>query len=266
MRIVDMDAHPPLFPFEKNFIGVMDAHVFFERIHHAGVDLCCGIPFFDHQIPMTEGFLKSINDFSLKTANRYAESYKAAITIHPQFARLSCSMIEAGHNQKAGLIGELVPEWLENDEYHHALGDILKCAGDNELPIAVRVGKKEDVVSFAEMYPEQKLLILFSEKNSVQPHEIAFLIDQYPNIVMSLSHAIMTANYIFHSLISRGSADRFVFGSGYPLHNPVNRKACIDWELRDQNTEVREAIYAGNAFNLMHCSRPDKKEAQTYDE
>ena len=248
MKIVDVDAHPPLEDMELDYLGVMSAEAFLKRLARAGVDAACGTPLLREGVPDGDPLrLMQINQRALELAKASEGRYRMAVWVHPACPDRCAEMIARFAGEGALMAGDIQPEWIEEDS--PGLRVIMNAARDSALPVNARVRGAEQAEALARRYPDVRLLI-GGGAAGVAPLDAAELLARHPNLYLHLSSPGMTTNYVLHSLLRRLPEKRLLFGTNYPFCNPAAKRAAVEWELRDAPPETRAAIMGGNALDM----------------
>lgn len=190
------------------------------------------------------------NDRMLALRDQLGDFYVPGFHVHPDYVEQSCREIERMHNLGIDLIGELVP-------YAHGWRD-YSCSGFDEiLDTAQQYGM---VVSFHSLDDDQM-------DDMVKKHPDLVLVAAHPNTMgyyqRHLDRMKMSKNYhldlsgtgLFrHRMLRHGidqcGADRFLFGTDYPVCNPA---MYVGGVVMDSllTREEKEMILAGNAKRLL---------------
>lgn len=260
MKIIDMDAHPPIEGMEISHIGILTPEIFFNRLERAEIQMAAGtlLPPSDFSAVQQNDILK-INEAALQIAETFPGRYIPGIWVHPAFSSLSCRQIELYADQSVKLIGEIQSEWLDSPQYHAGLADILSCAESCQMAVSIHPPKPEHLQSLAEAYPGLKFLY-GSRQCRISPEQSVTLLNQYPNLYLRLSQDIFLGNYYLYSYVGRYPREQLLFGSGYPHCNPAAHLAAVQWELRKQNQDIINAIYQDNALRCLSGYKTDVQE------
>ncbi|MBQ8509454.1 MAG: amidohydrolase family protein [Clostridia bacterium] len=224
MRIIDIDAHPPV-------DAASFAH-FFDRLNDAGIGLACGT-LYAASAP-DGGMARRLNEASLALAKREPR-YIPALWGHPDCA---------DQVEQARMI-EIDGAWLDG------AAEVLAAAQERGLPVSLRGESPAAAIMLAERYPSLKLICGGFFSRGFMPAQAAEVLAACPNVYLNLSGGIWIGNYVLHEWSRKLHIDRLLFGTGCPDGNPAAKLAAMKWELRDADEEVHSGIYRENARKLL---------------
>lgn len=198
--------------------------------------------------------IRDSNERALELAGLYGDFYVPGFHVHPDYVQESCDEIERMHGLGIKLIGELVP-------YVHGWSDYSCEAFDEILRVATGYGM---VVNFHSMDNDQMDEMVRKHPDTVF---VAAHPGEYENYLRHLNRMRMSENYYLdlsgtglfrHGMLRHGidefGAERFLFGSDYPICNPAMfiGGVALDGLLTE---EEKQLIFAGNAKRLLRLER-----------
>ena len=214
-----------------------------------GSVLCRNIPNISHYNNAWEMIAES-NNRALELQKYYNGFYIPGFHVHPDYVTESCEEIERMHKLGVHLIGELVPYMHEWHDYScKAFDEIIDVASQYEM-----------IISFHSMDNDKmdKMVLKHPKTIFVAAHP-----GEYEDFIRHLDRMKISDNYYLdlsgtglfrHGMLRHGidkfGAERFIFGSDYPVCNPSMfiGGVSLDTLLSD---EEKSLILAGNAKRLL---------------
>ncbi len=257
-RIIDFHMHPWVRCEDKisnypELLGEGDSAATIKAdLTRCGITQCAG-SLVRLDLKGTEGgaaILRRGNDGMLALRDRLGDFYIPGMMIHPAFVRESCEEITRMHAAGVRLIGELVPYIHGWEGYYSAEGldEILDLAAQLSMVVsfhsqmmdtAHRMVKAHPGVTFVAAHPGEKTAYL---------EHLAFM-KEAPNYYLDLSGTGLFRYGMLAYGVNAVGAERFLFGSDYPVCSPGMNIGGIDYErITDAD---RDLIYAGNAIRLL---------------
>lgn len=254
-KIIDFHTHP-FYREEENTCFYKESMAFekdfFEKdLREAGISHICGsiIEFKAYQLKYGFEPFRVLNQEALEKWQQWNDFYTPGIHVHPEFVKESCEELEKMHTKGVKLIGELVP-------YMHGWSD-YSCKGFSEiLDVAENF---EMVVSFHSMDNEQMEKMIVSHPNvtfvAAHPGERDnYLLHiermkKYKNVFLDLSGTGLFRYGMLKYGVEKVGADRFLFGTDYPICNPSMYINAVEFEHISEN--AKEAIFHENAERLL---------------
>lgn len=194
------------------------------------------------------------NRRALQLRKRYGDFYIPGFHVHPGYVRESCDEIEKMHGLGLKLIGELVP-------YMHGWSDYSCREFDEILDTA---SQYHMVVSFHSMDDDQMDAMVKKHPRTVF---VAAHPNEYGAYMRHLNRMKMSENYYLdlsgtglfrYGMLRHGidecGAERFLFGSDYPICNPAVFLGGVQGDPLISEQEKR-LILAENAKRIL--SLPD---------
>ena len=251
MKIIDTDAHPPFGSVEAEHIGILTSALFFERLQKAGIECAAGTLLLPPDLSLSEDTLCRVNDAALALADTYPDRYVPGIHVCPTLPTVSCREIEQYNKAGVRILGEIQPEWLENEQYQKPLHEIFSCAEQYGMTVSMHPQSPDQLRMWAEKYPSLRFMYGDRQCRTITPGQSVTLLREHPNLFLRLSQDIFLGNYYLHTYIDRFPTEQLLFGSGYPMCNPAARTAACRWELRDQPEEIKRMLFHENAARCL---------------
>ena len=193
------------------------------------------------------------NNRALELQKQYGAFYIPGFHVHPDYVTESCEEIERMHQLGIHLIGELVPTMYGWRDY--------SCQGFDEiLDVATQYGMVVNLHTLDHDLMDQ-MVTKHPKTIFVAAHP-----GEYNNYMRHLNRMKMSENYYLdlsgtglfrHGMLRHGidefGAERFLFGSDYPICNPAMfiGGIALDTSIRD---EEKSLILAGNTKRLLGLS------------
>lgn len=256
-EIIDFHTHPFLTQ-ESNICNhkqyiPMSPESSMESLKSIGISKICGAvvtPFDTKDI--TWDSVKALNDDVLELKKLYGDFYVPGFTIHPDFVRESCEEIEAMHKKGINLIGELVPGihgWSDN-YYNRNFSEILDLAEQYDMIVNIHNVANDSITNIIKEHPN---LVLVAAHPGEQ--DVFYLHMERMKISKNYYLDVSGTGIFRHGVLRRGidlvGAERFLFGSDFPVCNPAMFVGGVanDYLLSDNEKEL---ILSGNAKRLLN--------------
>lgn len=259
-RIIDFHIHPWYLPEERicNFPDAVLAGdpiaTLAEDMARLGIERYCGTVI-NRSFKTPEEALTAI-----RTSNEHAwlvyqalpAHYIPGIHVHPAFVRESCEELERYHRLGVRLIGELVPYchgWGGTGFTTEGIDEILDLAADLSMVVSFHsTGSRADEYEMVKRHPRNVFVGAHpGEKESYLRH-LAWL-EELPNYHLDLSGTGLFRYSMLTAGVNRVGAERFLYGSDYPVCSPAMNIAGIEYERISESD--RDLILAGNAERLL---------------
>ena len=247
---VDAHGHPFVQP-ESN-IGrygtPADMADMVRLLKKAGITLCCGsvVRFNWFASPR---WIQLCNRECFQLAEEYPDFLIPGLLIHAAFPEESCAEIEKYHaTGKLHWIGEIVPYTTGTFNYAiEELFPVYELAASLNLPINIHPVNASDVAKVAENFP--KLNVVMAHPGEKDPYQEKIdLMKKLPNLHLDLSGTGMFRWGMLQYGVKQLGAERFLFGSDFPVCNAaMNRAAVLSENLKDSDLE---SIFSGNFRRL----------------
>lgn len=259
-QIIDAHMHP--FWTDDTPIGNYDLNVSPTEI---GSDLArCGIDAFAGSVitKTVESFddVRRVNDSALKLRDYYGERYIPGVHIHPRWVKESCEELERLHKAGVRYIGELVPyimDWksaggasAEGKSYSspEAL-EIFAVARDLGFVVSIHPSEHNDMDALCAAFPTLPVIVAHPGEYQNYMRNLE-RIEKYPNAYLDICGTGLFRNRMLWYGVNRVGAERFLFGTDYPVCNPGMQVAGVEYErLTDSD---RELIFSGNFKRLLN--------------
>lgn len=251
-EIIDFHTHP--FSAAENDICIYKAGGMEEPVEYLkgiGISRICGSVICRAKEGQSQwDAIQESNRQALLLQEQYGGFYIPGFHVHPDYVQQSCEEIERMHKRGVRLIGELVP-------YLHGWSDYSCSAFDEILDTAAQYGM---VVNFHTMDNDQMDAMVKKHPNTVF---VGAHPTENPGYLRHLERMKWSKNYYLdlsgtglfrHRMLRYGidayGAERFLFGSDYPVCNPAMfiGGVALDSLLTE---EEKQLILAGNAKRLM---------------
>lgn len=253
MEIIDFHMHPPVgseanFCHFKEAVEISEATVLSD-LQKAGISRFCGSVIYRDEDPVL--LLKKTNEAALLLRERFGGAYIPGVMIHPAAPKESCEWLERMHRAGCRLIGEIVPyihHWV-GGYAAEGLSEILSLA--EELSMVVSYHGSDAVEEETKMVKEHPHLPFVMAHPGERKRFMAALdaMKKYDNFYLDISGS----NIFRYGMLAEGvktvGAERFLFGTDYPICNPKAYVAAVEYEpITDTD---RELVFAGNAKRLL---------------
>ncbi|MEA4822668.1 MAG: amidohydrolase family protein [Clostridiaceae bacterium] len=220
-----------------------------------GADLArCGIGRFAGSVIYrpTNSFaeVSRANRDALALRDRYGSRYIPGIHIHPDYVAESCEELTRLHAQGVRLIGELVPYMMGWTRYTcpGAL-EIFSLAQELGMTVSVHPTVPEDLDALCAAFPHMNIIVAHPGEYNDYLRNLERL-ERYPNAYLDICGTGLFRNRMLWYGVNRVGAERFLFGTDYPVCNPAMQVAAVEYErLTDAE---RELIFAGNFKRLLN--------------
>ena len=259
-EIIDFHTHPWVRPEDNicNYRELMvgDPIATFRRdLERCGITRAAGsvIPMGMNQTPEEQLCqLRLSNDYALTVREEVGDFYIPGMMIHPAFVRESCEEIERMHARGVRLVGELVPYlcgWGPVGYVHEGMDEILALIGEYGMVVNFHsMGAREDEYAMVKNHPD---VVFVAAHPGEKPSYLRHLewLEELPNYHLDLSGTGLFRYEMLAYGVGRVGAERFLFGSDYPVCSPGMNVGGVEYEpITDRE---RELIFAGNARRLL---------------
>ena len=247
---VDAHVHPFLQP-EAN-IGMYGTPTSPEHmvklLKAAGITLCCG-SLIHKQWGASPKWMQKCNADCFKFAEMFPDFFIPGIIIHAAFPEESCAEIEKYYRTgKLHWLGEIVPYTTGTNSYAiEELHPVYDLASSLNLPINIHPVNSADVAKVAELFPKLNV-IMAHPGEKVHIMEKMELMKKCPNLHLDLCGTGMFRWGMLQYVVKELGADRFLFGSDFPVCNAAMNLAAVRSEELDEKD--LELIISGNFRRL----------------
>ena len=224
-----------------------------EDLERAGISKSCGSVILKRPYSREEGFehIRQCNRRALQLKEILGGFYVPGIHVHPDHVEESIAEIEEMYAQGVRLIGELVPYMHGWSDYSsRGLSKILDAAGERRMVVSfhtmadeqdemTRMVREHPDVTFVAAHPGEREIFL----KHLERMELC------DNLYLDLSGTGIFRYGAVAYGVSRVGAERFLFGTDYPICNPRMYVQAI-YQEHLSPAEV-EAIMHGNAERIL---------------
>ncbi len=192
--------------------------------------------------------VRDCNRDALKFRELYPDFFLPGISVHAAFPEESCRELEEMHRQGVRWIGELVSYMAGTSEYSvkslHPVYDLAQSLG---LPVNIHQHELDDIEKILLDFPGLKVVMAHPGEAPTYLARLA-LMKRYPNLYLDLSGTGLFRWGMLRHGVREVGAERFLFGSDYPVCNPamyVHGVLCEKLSKRDY-----ELIFAENFLRI----------------
>lgn len=259
--IIDFHTHPYLKEtqnmcmYKESFCIDFDEAV--KDLKDSGITHICGSVLDAAPFDLSTGFsyIRQLNEQAAAVHDRYKEFYTPGFHIHPAYVEESLEEIEHMHHVGMKLIGELVPYqhgWRELgvDYGSRALREILSLAAEYEMVVSFHnmTDWQEETDKMIRENPKIRFVAAHpGQKADFQRHIERMKV--YENLYLDLSGTGLFRYGMLKHGVKEVGADRFIFGTDYPIVNPrMYVQAVFGEHISDED---RKKIFAENAKQLL---------------
>lgn len=259
MEIIDFHTHPYI-NSEHNICRFkssihMSASECREYLEGIGISKICGsvVPTDDFKV---QGFerIKARNDIMLALKELYGDFYVPGFVISPKYVRESLEEIERMHKLGINLIGELVPSADDWSDYSSKeFYELLDLINDYNMVVSFHpVGNDE----MDKMVKDHKDIVFVGahpgEREQYERHLARMRMSE--NYYLDLSGTGIFRHGTLRYGIDKFGAERFLFGSDFPVCNPSMYVGALLLDSLITDKE-KEAILFKNAKRLLEGIR-----------
>lgn len=190
------------------------------------------------------------NNRALELWKKYGDFYVPGFHVHPGYVRESCEEIDRMHNLGVRLIGELVPYLHGWRDYSlKEFDEILDTAAQYNMVVSVHTIDHDQLDAMVKKHPNTVIVAAhpgFGEDYRRQLDRMKMS----DNFYLDLSGAGFTRHGMLRQGIDEVGAERFLYGSDFPILNPAMHIGGI---LLDTliTPEEKQKILADNAKRLL---------------
>lgn len=251
-EIIDFHMHPYL-DAEHN-VCKYDKSISPESIGadlaRAGISRFCGsvVPFGAD----TWAKFHACNMAAMQLRDMYSGTYIPGITIHPDYVRESCEELETMYSQGIRLIGELVPNTNGNWSYvcKGAL-EIFDFAQDLGMTVSIHSTDMAEIFTLCRTFPHLNIVAAHPGEYDRYMQHLERM-QSCPNAYLDICGTGLFRNRMLSYGVNLLGAERFLFGTDYPVCNPAMQVAGVEWEIDSIND--LEAIFSKNAKRLLNLA------------
>lgn len=260
-KIIDFHIHPYLEQKDNlifyNADFKLTAEEAKEDLKRAGIGKVCGSVICKESPTIEEGFapIKAMNDRALEVKAVYGDFYEPGFHIHPAYVKESLETIEFMHQNGYRLIGEVVPYmhcWYEAGMTYGSkeLMEILDLAGEYNMVFSYH--NMPDWQEEMDKMIAQNPRVIFVAAHPGERENFAKHIEKmkkYDNAYLDISGTGLYRYGLLREGIRQVGAERFLFGTDYPITNPGMYVAAVCFEQISDDS--KEHILYKNAQRIM---------------
>lgn len=255
-KIIDFHVHPF---YEKSELTCFYAYSFsydsdfFKRdLEEAGISAVCGSVISFDGIKETDGFepFRQLNRHALKMKELWGEFYIPGVHVHPKYVKESCDELEYMKQQGITLVGELVPYLHDWPDYScKGFSEILDVI--EQLDMIVSFHSMDDVQMDAMIAKHPNVTFVAAHPGDREKYALQLeRLKKYPNAYLDLSGTGLFRYGMLKHGVNTVGAERFLFGTDYPITNPHMYVQAVEFEKISEND--KELIFYKNAQRLLN--------------
>ena len=250
-RIIDFHMHPYFDMSENIAIAYAPTESVLELgpdMERAGFDMFAGSV--AKRIPGDNwSDVKLLNDHALKLRDMFPGKYIPGIHIHPGFVRESCEELERAHSLNVRLIGELVPYMMGWQGYTSPeCIEIFTLAQELGMVVSAHPSNPEDMDKLAELFP--KMTIVYAHPGDFDAcKRNAERLAKYDYVYLDLCGTGLFRYGMLRYLIDHSSKEKLLFGTDYPICNPLMQVAGVEYEKLTE--DEKDAVFYLNAKRVL---------------
>jgi len=193
--------------------------------------------------------VKRANRDALRLRDIYVERYIPGIHIHPDFVRESCEELQELHTLGVRYIGELVPYIMGWQTYTcPGAMEIFSVAQELGYTVSIHPTTHEDMDALCAAFPKLSFIIAHPGEYDNYMRNLE-RVEKYPNAYLDICGTGLFRNRMLWYGVNRVGAERFLFGTDYPVCDPAMQVAAVKYQrITDHD---RELIFSGNFLRLL---------------
>ncbi len=251
-EIIDFHTHPFIkqednLCFYKESLEI-DKDIFLEDTERAGISKFCGSVICRN---MSNGFesLKEANRESLKLREMYGGKYIPGFHVHPDYVEESISEVEFAAQNGVKIIGELVPYMHGWEDYScKGFSEILNTVAKHNMIVSVHTINFEQMEKMASEHKDIKFVFAHPGQREDALTHIRIM-KKCENVYLDLSGTGLFRYGLLRHLSKEGLIERVLFGTDYPICNPVMYvNGVLGERIPDHEKEL---ILGGNAKRIL---------------
>ena len=252
-EIIDFHTHP--FCVDEENICIyrkgsgmnLDSSV--RYLKEMGITKICGSVISCREATPWDMVAKS-NDRALQIRDLLGDFYIPGFHVHPDYVDQSCREIERMHNLGVRLIGELVPNYYGWNDYScSAFDEILTAAEQYDMVVNFHSLDDDQMDAMVSAHPN--LVLIAAHPNTMERYQRHLdRMKLSKNYYLDLSGTGLFRHRMLRYGIDLCGADRFLFGTDFPVCNPA---MYVGGVMMDSLLTAKEKkmILAGNAKRLL---------------
>ena len=190
------------------------------------------------------------NDRALLVRDMLGDFYVPGFHVHPDHVEESCREIERMHAQGIRLVGELVPRFYSWEDYScKAFDEILDTA--EQYGMVVNFHSMDDDQMDAMVLKHPNLVMIAAHPNQLGQYQRHLdRMGMSKNYYLDLSGTGLFRHRMLRYGIDQCGADRFLFGTDYPVCNPAMYIGGVVGDSLLSEVE-KKLILADNAKRIL---------------
>lgn len=220
-------------------------------LKRAGISKFCGSVILKEKYAGGFGPIRRCNECALELKRLWGDTYTPGFHIHPSFVEESIEAVEALAAQGFRLIGELVPYMHGWRDYSNpGLSKILDAAGRHHMVVSFHTmaDEQEEMTRMVAEHPDVTFVAAHpGDRENFTKH--LERMERCENLYLDLSGTGIFRYGLVAYGVSRVGAERFLFGTDYPICNPRMYVQALLQEPISQ--EERKAILYKNAARAL---------------
>lgn len=257
-EIIDFHSHP-FFTDEENISYnkrnmPMPHSIIKEDMEKVGISKICGAFIREKKDGETDwDAIKANNDMALEFREIYGDFYVPGFHVHPDYIKESCEEIERMHKLGVNLIGELVPYRHGWDDYSlKSFYEILDVAKSYNMIVNFHPMNDDNVDKMIKENPD--VMFVGAHPGAYQGF-ITFerhleRMRMSENYYLDVSGGGITTHGMLKFGVNKFGAERFLFGTDYPVCNPGAYVGAILFDVTLTDSE-KEMIFSKNAKRIL---------------
>ena len=264
-QITDFHVHPYLSAVDNLCFYQEDFFLTPEQSKNdlldAGITHICGSVIRQEAFIPAKGFsqIAVLNNTALTIWKKFSSFYTPGFQIHPAFIQESLEVLEFMHQNGFRLIGELVPYrhgWAEYglDYASQQLDEILTLAEKYQMILSYHTMPDQQVQmeTMISRHPHLTFVPAHPGEKEIYTKHLEQM-KKYPNVYLDLSGTGLFRYGMLREGIRQVGAERFLFGTDYPITNPsMYVQAVLGEHISEYD---RRLIFYENAQRLLSPGR-----------
>lgn len=257
MKIIDFHTHPYLtedefFCFYPEEFSPSPKQARTD-LGNAGIGHICGSVIRPKRYQPDDGFVyfKDLNRRALSLKKEFGDFYTPGIHVHPDYVTESCEEIAAYATKGVCLIGELVPYmhcW--HDYSNRFFSEILDTAEVYHMLVSYHTMPEEqdEMEKMVATHPGITFIAAHPGERELYEKHLERM-KKYPNLYLDISGTGLFRYGMLSYGVQKVGAERFLFGTDYPICNPRMYVQAVLQENLSQSEQ--ELIFHKNAERLL---------------
>ena len=197
------------------------------------------------------GFIKELNDTSLKLRDYYKGFYIPGFHVHSDFVKESCEEIDRMKGEGVNLIGELVPYFWGQRKYDTpGMNEITDYATEKNMIISFHPIENDDIDGWVYKHPNTTFVAAHPNEYGDFMRHIERM-KKLDNYYLDLSGYGVFREGMLRRAIDEVGVDRILFGSDYPTCNMAMYVGSVVLDELITDTEKEKILYL-NAKRLLN--------------